>query len=551
MMRSAPVPGEYVDIKRSSRWLNPPAVIVFALILYLPGIRWGLPGTISWSQDTIAGLRTLGAVTQWPDNWPGRYPPLQYLLLNAAYKPVLYNWQRSGEFVVEPGSMRIDFKPPHPPKIGLLILIARFVSVAMAITAALGLRAAVRQLTDDELAATLAAGAMMIGAAFTYFAHLGNVDVPSMCWFAWSVYFYVRLIKRGRWPDAALLGLFGSLAISTKDAVAGVYPGMALVLLALETNRRVGNSSRGKALLQATWQLKWLIGLAAFIIPYVLLYNILADPQEYLERMRYWLDPAAGTLHARQHRYGNQLQLLLATISYTAGAVGWPMLAAMAASAVYALRRHARIAFIVLVPAVSYYLLVIVQIDFVYSRFLFAPLSLLCILLGVSAAALIRSRRCPLLVRFGIPLAVACLSLGYAAAVDLEMITDSRYQAEKWFQGNIVPSSSVGAFSNPQYLPRVHDLGYATYPVEMSPEAFTRPQPEYLILTSYNYEDFNDEQKACMKELISGRLGYDPVVGFRGRYLGTASSALSIAGWGALPPGKISPEITILRRTVP
>ena len=100
------------------------------------------------------------------------------------------------------------------------------------------------------------------------------------------------------------------------------------------------------------------------------------------------------------------------------------------------------------------------------------------------------------------------LSLGHAVAVDAEMITDSRYAAEAWFRKNVDPSSSIGAFSKPQYLPRLGELGFATYSVKMSHESFDNPQPDYLVLTSYNYDDFDARQRECMSDLLSGRLGY-------------------------------------------
>lgn len=523
-------------------------IVVLGLALYLPGLRWGLPGTKSWSQDTIAGVRTLGAVAGWPAQWHGRYAPLHYLILRGAYEPVLRYWGRTGAWVTDPESGKVRVAEPHAPKIGLLILIARVISVLMAIGTGLGLWMATRLLTGCDLAAVLAAVTFMIGAAFTYFAHLGNVDVPAMCWFAWSVYFLTRLLRSLRWSDALLLGLFGSLAISTKDALAGMYPGMAVVILAAEIQRRRREStllrSWGRALLQP----KWLAGILVFALPYLLLYGVFSDPDSYLARMKYWLDPAADTLHARQHRYPNQLRLLLATAYYAAGAIGWPMLVAATASVVHALHRHTRIALVALVPGISYYMFIISQIDFVYSRFLFAPISMVCILVGLAGAALWRYRGWSKRARFVVLGAVLLPSAGYALAISAEMTADSRYRAEAWFLENVPSNSTVGGFSDPQYLPRLEDSGYATSRVEMARESFDRPQPEYLIVTSYNYEDSNEAQRACLVQLLSGELGYKPVVTFRGRYLGTGSSWISIAGWGAPIPGKISPTITLLRR---
>ena len=156
--------------------------------------------------------------------------------------------------------------------------------------------------------------------------------------------------------------------------------------------------------------------------------------------------------------------------------------------------------------------------------------------------------------RVGLPCLVLLSSLAYATAVNAEMIGDSRYRAEVWFTDHVEPPASVGALTNgadrpssSQYLPRVHELGYATYPVVALPESFERPQPEYLILASYDHQDFGDSQKVCVEDLRAGKFGYTVVARFEKRLLGTGSSWLSSAGWGAPPPGKISPTITVFQ----
>ncbi len=558
------------------------------LALYVPGINWGLPGLTSWSQDTVAGARSLGPVEGWPNRWRGRYPPLHYLINVAAYQPLHRYWVRSGQGTKNPESGRVSLAPPIAPKVGLRVLFSRILTVIMAIAAGIGIWAAAMALTTDALAALLSAVTLMVGAAFTYFAHLGNVDIPSMCWFAWSVYFFVRAIRSRRTSHCALLGLFAALAVCTKDGMAGVYPGMALVLVWHElpargfTGWKTGRSGSARqdglmdgrrakpALLASTGgrrarpALRWLVGLAAFILPYLIINGVIQNPGGYLTRMTYWFSDSADTLHARQYRYPNQLSLLSATGWYAAGAVGWPMLAAMGCAVGYGLWRHTRVALTLLVPAASYYLLVIACVShFVYSRFLFPPLALVAMVTGLAGSALIRDRTKPAFVRFAVPTAVLLLSLGYALAVNVEMVTDSRYAAESWFQEHVEPSSRIGVFSKEQYLPRLPELGYQTGPGVMARETFDsrhpplaaqgmgHPLPEYLVLTSYSFEDFDDRQQACMADLVAGKLGYKVVVEFGGwRYLGAGSSWLSLAGWGTLPPGKISPRIIILRRNL-
>lgn len=484
----------------------------------------------------------------WPRAWQARYPPLHYLILGTAYKPVLQHWERTGQRSVDPSTGRWTLTSPQAPKVGLLILIARGLSVVMAVGTGLGLWAATRRLTQDDLAAILAAGALLTGAAFTYFAHLGNVDIPSMCWLSWSLYFYVRALQSQAWKDCVLLGLFAALAACTKDAVGAVYPGMALVLLVAQMRRRRSSWSWFRVVFSGLWQPRWLWGCAAFAVPYLLINGVLVDPAGFAARMKYWITPAADSVLASEYRYPDQLRLLLAALHHAAGGVGWPMLAAMIVSVGWAIRKRSELAWVVLAPAVGYYVLVIAQINFVYARFLFPVIILVCMTVGAAGAALWRRETWALEIRCGILCLALLPSLAYAAAVDAEMELDSRYAAEAWFADNVELSASVGAFSKPQYLPRLSDLGWTTFSVEMARESFARPQPEHLILTNYNYEAFDSDRKECMQDLLAGRLGYTRAVAFQGRFLGTGSSWLSVAGWGAPVPGKISPTLTVLRR---
>lgn len=534
---------------RRKRWLAPVIVTSIVLLFYLPGLRWGLPGTVSWSQDTIAGVRTLGAVDEWPGKWSGRYPPLQYLILRVAYEPLLQHWDTNAPQDADPVSPHISLAQPHAPKIGLLHLVARIVTVIMAAFTGLGIWSAARAFGADDLASGLATVAFMTGAAFSYFAHLGNVDVPSVCWFAWSLYAFALLLRTGAMRYAVLLGLFGGLAICTKDAIGGMYNGMAVVLIVSETWKRMPQHPLGRSLVGSVLQVKWLVGIAVFVAPYLLLYGVFSDPQAYLARMDYWLNPAAETLHAKQLRYDGQIELLWASVRYAAGAVGWPMLVAMLMGCVYTMCKHRRLALSLLVPALGYYVIVICQINFVYSRFLFAPLVMMSILLGIMFSDLAHAVRWSRIYRFTPVCLVFLPTFGSAWVLDAEMIADSRYQAEAWFRENAPQSASVGAFSKAQYLPRLHEMGYATYPVEMVRTSFDRPQPEYLVLTEYNYEDYDDRQRACMQDLLGDELGYERVAYFERRFLGIGRSWLGFAGWGAPVPGKISPTLIVLQRS--
>jgi hypothetical protein len=489
----------------------------------------------------------------WPHRFMGRYPPWHYMVLRAAYEPALAYWRSSGQIVTSPQTGEWEFTPPHATKIGALLLLSGLVSAVMAVGAGLVLMRAARAATGDAPAGWLASAAFMSLPAVSYFAHLGNVDVPAMFWLACSLLFYVRLLRSRRAIDAALLGLFAALTSCTKDNWVGIYPGMMVVLLVEEWRRRRAENAAGASLLRAAWQSRWGIGILTFVIPYVIINAIPWNARAYMNRLGGWLSPMEGSWILREHRR-ESMSLLVETVRQAASGVGWPMLAALAAGAAYMLVRRPRLAIIMLVPVITYYAIVIEHIDFVYERFLFGPLMLLSVLLGAAAADLIRNVRLPGIVRFGIPVAVILPTIAYSAAIDLEMVNDSRYAAEDWFRNNVPPTEGVGAvaedlkFFSPQYLPRVHEMGYATYPVVCTPAEFQRPQPEYLMLSSFHHQDFAAEAMSCASELLAGRLGYERVAVFGSRYLGTGSSWLSLAGWGAPVPGKVSPTITILRR---
>jgi len=576
-------------------------ITAFGLVLFLPGLKWGLPGTSDWSQDSIAGMRTIGAVAEWPGEWHGIYPPLHYLILRAAYEPVLRQWRSSGELRVEADTGRHIFAPPHEKKIGSLIFFPRLVSVVLGIFAAIGLmdvtlsyliastRASrieshrrdtscpvevgvnVPALRNNEspyalgappiwvVAAGVAALAMMTGPAYVFFAHNANVDIPQMFWFVGSLYFYVRALHGRRAWDAALLGFFGSLAISTKASVAGVYPGMAILLLFREVAwfasvKNVGQDGRetrsaarfGGSVLRAVFQPRWFLGLLLFAVPFLVINGAPWNPSGFIDRMENWMGVAPESIHARYDREPNQWALLQAAAFVAGAEVGWPLLCALIASTLYILFRRPRIAAMFLVPALSYYAIIIAPLGFVHVRFLMPVTALLCVLLGLAVADLVRRRPA---VRWGVwagLIAVFVPTLCNAFALILEMRNDTRYEAERWFVEHVEPPSAIGAFSHPQFLPRLSQMGFATYAIDATREAFSRPQPEFIVVTEYEIEDANADERDFLSDLLVGKMGYGTVAEFKPQYLN--SSWPGLAGWGAPMPGKISPKISVLRR---
>jgi hypothetical protein len=522
-------------------------------------LDWGLPATASWSQDTIAAVRTLGAVETWPEHWRGRYPPLQYLILNQVYKPILHEWERTGEMTPNYETGGFALAPPHAPKLGRLFRVARLTHIVMACLSGLLLYATARHWTRTRWVCFLAAGLWLACPVVAYFARLGNVDVPCMFWFCASLLAYVRLLHRRTLVDALLLGLCGSLAMATKDGIAGVYPGMAVALLIATARAHRHAGSLGLILKRTILQPAWLVGMLAFVLPYLYLNATWANWSAYADRMSYWLGWTEGTMHTQQFHWPNQVALLGATFWYAASGVGWPLLAALLAAVAYGWAHFRRWTLALLAPCISYYLIVIVSTGFVYTRFLMPVFASLLLIFALAVRHAWRRRPRSLArevqratrrrdVLAALLLLVIGSTAAYTRGLQVTSHQDTRYAVEQWFAENVPTTATVGAFSKPQYMPRLHDQGYAVYPVEMSDAALRRPQPEYLVLTSQNYEDYRGEEAACLQRLLAGQYGYEPIAKVDGVHVGKLPSMWYLAAYGSPGIGKLSPTVIVLRR---
>jgi len=141
--------------------------------------------------------------------------------------------------------------------------------------------------------------------------------------------------------------------------------------------------------------------------------------------------------------------------------------------------------------------------------------------------------------------------LGNSLAVDLEMVNDTRYRAERWIAQNVEPQEYIGVFSPPQYLPRFFVAGRRAQLMEMKQDSIRKTAPPFILLTSHNYQDFDEDQRKWMRALVAGELGYaaEPVAEFSSLYLPPQRHWIALAGWGTRGAGKVSPHIFILKRT--
>lgn len=543
------------------------ALALVSLALGAWGIDWGMPAATSWAADTVAGTRTLATIGRWPDRWPTHYPPMHFLINRLAYASTLARWERDAEMIwakpprqrgesqmpAAPGEEGVVpiFAPPAAEHIGRLIMISRAITVAMSVLTALIVAACGWRLFGDGRAGWLAGLTLATCAEWVFFSHLGNLDVPHMFWFAASLYAYIRVCQSDSWKHFALLGIFAAMSVGTKDAVAGAYVGMAVAVGAIRMFAKDQPADRWGQRLAVLVHPKIFLGLAAFALPYAVINGLFVAPDVYVKRMSHWLG-GPGIADFNQ-AYQGPVWLVGESIAVAAKALGWPMLLIGIGATVYALIRWRREALLMIAPCIAYYLIVCQYTGMVYARMLFPVYVCLSLLVGKCISVWLADRNQPVIVRYAPVVFLYLLSMGYCAAVNLEMTHDTRYQAERFLEANVDPNDSIGVFAHPQYLPRFLVTGHRARPLDMTRKAIAASSARYLILTSHNYDDFDENQRACMTALLAGELAYEaiPAAEFSKRYLPPVRWWPAIAGWGTRGAGKVSPDMMILKRMEP
>ncbi len=479
----------------SSRGDRRPLLLIgCALVLCAWGLMWGLPYSFDPAQDSVVPIGQLAErgfgfeqITAY------RYPPFHFLLLRAAFLPAR-------------GLLHLAPDLADNPKVSAtaFILTARLVSLLMALGTVWFLYRIGRRLWEEW--AGLAAGAALILSPVTlYYAKNANLDGPMIFWLAAALLLYVRVLQEQRTLDYLWLGVLCALAVCTKDQAYGFILLMPLpICIALWRRRKrqlrseAGSTTRckGKACLAPTeadepyisttpaWK-KLLLGFLGFAVPFVLIHNILFDPQNFQRHVETVLGP--GSAPWRECARGSMGQLRLLTESLLRLMDAWtlPGLLLAGFGLALALRpgagRFERAA--LLVPAVSYQLSFLAPIGYVYPRFMLPTMLTLAPFAGYGALRLWRRWG-----KLGPVLTVAALAwMGLAGlSVDYVMGESPRYEAQRWLEETVPQGPSLQIY----YIGELHDMPRFNAPldavqIEATPEALAKlPSPSSLLVLS-------------------------------------------------------------------
>jgi 4-amino-4-deoxy-L-arabinose transferase-like glycosyltransferase len=514
---------------RRALWL----ALASGLILCGWGLRWGLPGEYGWAPDEVLPQDVDAAVAQrFAHGWHSKYPPLHFALLAAAGLPARLAGRVLGW---DPATL-------HDAR----MTAGRVLSLLMAAGVLVVVYRCGREL-GDALAGVLAAALLAASVPFVFYAKLANLDVPYLFWFALSLLFFLRALRRGRSHDFALFALAAAAAVATKDQAFALYV-LAVPLLAWEVRRRRRAAGERGVRLLADRRLAVMgaTGLAAFLV----LGGIVVNPGGWLAHVRLIAGPASGAFRMFDRGLAGHLELLGQTARHLVFVLGWPSLLAGVTGLVLALRERSRYRALLatLVPAVSYVLFFLLVVLYVYDRFLLPVALVLALPGGLALARAVRARSWALR---GLAATVIAFAFGRAASVDVLLARDSRYAVEEWLRREVGPSPMVAAVGPLEYLPRLDGLRWRRLGPSVARLDQVRPD---VVVVNADYARRADEgtgERAFYAALDEGSLGYAVALRHRSdppSLLDTA--ALRREGrdriWSNLD--KVDPEIVVYRR---
>jgi len=424
---------------------DPTVWVAMAFVLAVAiGCTWSLPGSDSWSADSISPRSCgLGAIVQ--TYWPGHfhtYPPLHMALLTVASLP----WMGLAATRVGSDAQALEAELIKPLYMTAIEAEARVISAAMALGIVLHTMRLWKRLAGRR--AGLAAGAIVAAnATLVYYAHTGNLEVPYLFWTTWAMVEMDRVMAGERREVQALL--LAVAAVLTKDQAA------AALLIPMPMSLWVVPWARSRVPLARSGMI---LGGSLAVGAYALGSGALTNPVGFGRRVAFLLGPASQTWAGYARTFRGSLSLARDAFLATPHFASWPLclaaalgvslaamskrglprarkLAPLAAGASFALfftlgARRSEDRFL-LPPSVFFFPYAALAFDAAWTAWPRARGAIA----GAAAAAL----------------APAVLAV---ASIDATLLADPRYEAERFLRG-LGTGTHVEVYGGPIFMPRV------------------------------------------------------------------------------------------------
>lgn len=491
--------------------------VLVALLVLLPGIAWGLPtardgdSTFPWGYDEQAPLPPLSEAQAKFARGEGKYlayPLFHYIVLTASYLPYITYEYLTGDFRPT-GTFPYGMKHPAAT-CGALTLIARGVTVLMAMGCVWFLYRIARMIGVELRVASAASVAVALMPTFVYYGRTSNFDVPYIFWTLAALHATASIVFAGRFGTWAFVrfGVFSAFAVATKDQAYAFLVGLPpLLLLALASGPYREVPAKQRILAVLLHRPLWL-GFLASLVAFAFANNLIFGWDGFMAHVKQALSMSHDDRKWNATPDG-QLGLLGETFVQIGATVG--PLVLLAFIGVFRLERDHRwmvLAFCLL-PIVTHHVLVLTKILYSHPRFMLLP-SMLVILIAACGYG-----------RDWVRNTIAILGFAYLAFMAFDMtraqLADARYDAQTFFAEQAKAGDTVETYARfSRLLPALPDgVNLTLVPAaEISREKLKRRKPEFILVTDLSEQSVlsRPETKPFADDLHAGKLGYRSVL---------------------------------------
>jgi hypothetical protein len=442
-------------------WRSPLGkVLAVALLLRLAGFSWGLPSYDGWDNDGVAPRDFLvGVLETYTPGHHFTYPPLHLLLLTVAAAPV---WVTT--ILRAPALTPAAVIPTFigVPTMTAMAVVARGVAVALSLGLLWNLGAIGALLRGPERApraAAWVAAACGLNAVLTYYSQTTNLDLPYLFWSVLALRWLMQAIVRHEPRALRKVVVFAALGVATKD--------QAYALFILGTPLALAAWLLLDAKARADWRAiarELAVGVAVGLPLLLLIDGAVTNPSGFRDRVRYLLGPASQDFAYYPPTWSGRLRVATDALLTFDQFYPWGFALLALAGLVVACRvpdRARRAAGLVpLLAALSFIVAFDMSARRSEHRFALPQMVLFGVYAGLALDAFdvrVASARSAWS-RWAARASVAVvLSYGLfkCAAVDVAMLLDPRYDAERWLAERLRPGDRVEVYGSNVQLPRM------------------------------------------------------------------------------------------------
>ena len=474
-------------------------VMVLAAGLTLWGLEWGLLGD-DWAPDELRPTIVRDALSQrFAGGWHDKYPALHYMVLGLPLAAF--------EFAESIPAVTAD---------AFQMFVAQYVVVRLiSVLMGLGALAAAYLCAVEMIGARRGVMAPLVLALtplYVFYGKTANLDAPALCGFGWTLVGFIRIRRYGRRRDYMLLGVAAAAAVATKDQS---YASLALLVPAV-FGFAVSHQPAGpwwRRAMTALVDRGLLAGLAATVLASLAFHNVFLNPAGFTEHIRVLSE--FNDIAIVPRTAAGAWELTWRTADLWRMSMGWPFFALAAWGVARAWSQPARRwwLWLLLVPA-SFHITFTWVTFFVCDRYLFTGVFVLALFAGATLADLLDATRWHR-AAWGTAAAALCVSLPYAASVNVMMNLDARKTARDWVRSQAPGDAVVGLVG--RYVPYVPPPLRATT-IESSADV-AAVRPDFIIVNARFAARFQRMRSPAgrdlMRDLRAGTLGYRESLNYR------------------------------------